>query len=129
MGKKGAWVCDDLLDESLVAELRADRPSLRRLKTRSIGFLQVVIAIVALVLGLGSTVPEAIPALIAGSILVAYFAAPAALMARRIVVSLEAQAQPLSAADRLAAFLCVSLFTVPISLAGLVYFCVRFLDD
>jgi hypothetical protein len=123
MGKNEAWGCNDPLNEPLAADLWPYPRHGRMARTRSIGFLQAVIAMLALLLGLVSVIAPT-SELIGWALLLVYFAAPPAFLARRIALSLDAQGQPLSLADRIAAFLCVSLFTVPFCFVGLIVFAV-----
>jgi hypothetical protein len=71
--------------------------------------LMIAIGGIGLCLGLACAYPEAIALLI----LLGSFAAPAAYLARRRSAQMKAQGESLSLDDRIALFLCMSIFTAP----------------
>jgi hypothetical protein len=96
----------------------------RGLALRRTSTLMAAVAAIGLWLGLTRTYPEANVWLL----LLALFAGPPAYFARRKVLQYEAQGEPLQLEDRIALFLCLSLFTIPITVPfAFLLLCVVFL--
>jgi hypothetical protein len=113
MGKEQGYPYDDPLAECLASDPVPGPLGARASVTRWIRSLLVATWIFGLLLSVASVYPEATGIGIVVGIFVAYFAAPPALLAHRIVRSLIAQGEAMSTEDRLAAFLCMAIFTVP----------------
>jgi len=94
-----------------------DEPVRRRKPvTRSIGFLMGVIGVIGLLLGLvryWQTLVGALAVGVLGLIVLGFLVFPW-YVSRTIVLSLRSHGDAVSASDRIAAFLCVALFTTPI---------------
>jgi hypothetical protein len=120
---KGQYYPDDEpLAERLASDPVSRPPCKPTAVARRISFLLAVIGMIGLVLGLARTCPEAI----GFGVMAAVFAVPPALLARRIVRSLVAHGEAMPASDRLAAFLCMALFTVPLQMILLIPLLVLF---
>jgi hypothetical protein len=90
-------------------------PAIRRGPgAKRISSLMVAVAIIGAAVGLMRAYPI--------TILIALFAVPPACLASRVVKSLVAQGEQVTVADRVAAFVCLTLFTVPIEIV-LLFFC------
>jgi hypothetical protein len=108
MGKPKRYRHGDPLAEWLASDPVPGLPRKDMAITRQINSLLAAIGMIGLVLILARASPEA-----TGMGLLTTVWVPPALLARRIVRSLSAQGEAMPAADRLATFLCVALFTVP----------------
>jgi hypothetical protein len=116
LGKNKIPTLADPLAELLPTELGINAWTGQNLFCRIGRYLLAAFALFGLLLWADRAVSSTSHMLIGVAVVFAFFAAPPTYLAWRIVVSLETQGQPVSPADRLAAVLCMALFTVPIGL-------------
>jgi hypothetical protein len=76
---------------------------------------RILVSLIAAV-GFWLALARALPEVNAWAVIIVFFAALPAYLARKKVASMIAQGEHVSSEDRLAVFLSISLFTVPIQL-------------